>query len=374
MEPQSEPTKRSFIREILESIDDETISFAGGLPDESLFPIKDLQKASKKVLKNKKHFQYTVSTGINPLREKIAEFYNKACFLTKVENILITTGSQQALYIIAKFFEQKEIVIEKPSYLGAVNIFKMNNIAMKPVTLNYDGIELDEFRDEYQKVKLAYLIPDFQNPKSSRYSDKKRKSIANIVAKEGGYIIEDAPYSELYFDKKQECISKYIPNNSFHLGSFSKTLSPSLRIGWFRADEKLISKLTQIKETIDLHSSGVSQYILNEYLEDTSKYEEHIKTLRVEYQKKMEYFAKCLKKILPEFEFEKPKGGMFIYGKLPNINTKELVYEALKKKIVYVPGSEFYIDSGEKDEIRFNYTHSSKKEIKEGLKRLKGIV
>jgi 2-aminoadipate transaminase len=366
--------KRSFIREILEAIDDKTISFAGGLPDENLFPIKDLQKASRKVLKNKKHFQYTVSTGINPLREKIAQFYKRDGFPTEAENILITTGSQQALYILAKYFEKQSIVIEDPSYLGAVNIFKMNTLAMEAVTLDYDGIDIKGFEKEYKKVKLAYLIPDFQNPRSSRYSKRKRKSIVDIVLKEGGYIIEDTPYSELYFNKKEESISKYIPNNSFHLGSFSKTLSPSLRVGWVRADKELICRLTQIKETIDIHTCGISQYILNEYLEDETRYIKHIETLRGEYHKKMEYFAKCLKKILPEFQFEKPKGGMFIYGKLPNIDTKELVYEALKKGIVYVPGSEFYLHNKIQDEIRFNFTHSSKKEIKEGLKRLKGIL
>jgi len=367
-------TKRSFIREILEAIDDETISFAGGLPDERLFPIKELRKAGKKILKNKKHFQYTVSTGINPLREKIAKLYNDEGFLTQADNILITTGSQQALYIIAKYFEFKDIVVEKPSYLGAVNIFKMNSLNMKPVALSYDGIDIEEFKKSYADTKLAYLIPDFQNPKGSRYSKGKRKSIAKYVMKKGGYIIEDAPYSELYFDKKYECISKEIPMNSFHLGSFSKTLTPSLRIGWVRADKELISRLTQIKETIDLHSSGISQYILNEYLEDSANYQAHLDLLRKKYKSKMEYFAKCLDEILPEFEYEKPKGGMFIYGRLPKKDTKELVYEALKKKVVYVPGSEFYTEKGRKDEIRFNYTHSSKKEIKEGLKRLREIL
>jgi 2-aminoadipate transaminase len=366
--------KRSFIREILEAIDEETISFAGGLPDEDLFPVKDIARASKKVLKNKKNFQYTISNGIIPLRQKIAEFYNKDGFETKPENILITTGSQQGLYILAKYFENKEIVIEKPSYLGAVNIFKMNNLSMQSATLNYDGIDTKEFASLYEETQLAYLIPDFQNPKGSRYSKNTRDTIAKIIQKVGGYIIEDAPYSELYFDTSMESISKKIPNNSFHLGSFSKTLTPSLRIGWIRANKEIIAKLTQIKETIDLHSSGISQYILDEYLKDSKKYENHIKLLRKKYQNKMEYFSKCLQKYLLQFEFKKPKGGMFIYGRLPNINTKELVYEALKQKVVYVPGSEFYLDNEECDEIRFNYTHSSKKEIKQGIKRLARII
>lgn len=308
--------KRSFIRQILESIDDQTISFAGGLPDETLFPVKDLAKATKKVLKNGKNYQYTVSNGILPLREKIANFYNEEGFETTPNNILVTTGSQQALFIIAKFFEHQSIVIEKPSYLGAVNIFRMNKLSMNGVDLEYDGIQISEFEKAFQKDKLAYLIPDFQNPKGSLYSAKKREKIAKITLENQGYIIEDAPYSELYFEKKSKSISSYIPNNSFHLGSFSKSLIPSVRIGWVRANEEIIQKLTMIKETIDLHSSGISQHILNEYLNDMDRYKNHLKLLRKEYQKKMEYFSKQLKKQIPEFEFEKPKGGMFVYGKI----------------------------------------------------------
>ncbi len=366
--------KRSFIRQILESIDKDTISFAGGLPDEDLFPMKDLQCAAKKAFKDKKNLQYILSNGIKPLREKTAKFYNDEGFETDIDNLLITTGSQQAMYIIANYFAKKDIVVENPSYLGAINILKSNGLNMKGVPLEYDGIDIAKFKKEYKKTKLAYLIPDFQNPKSSFYSKDKRKKVANIVKQNGGYIIEDAPYSQLYFKKGEKSISSLIPNNSLHLGSFSKTLAPSFRLGWIRANKEIIKELTMIKETIDLHTNGISQYILNEYLEDESRYFDHIKVLRKEYEKKMEYFAKCLDKYLPQFIYEKPKGGMFIYGKLPNKDTKKLVYEALENKIVYVPGGEFYIDDGGVEEIRFNYSHSSKEEIKEGLKRLAKIL
>jgi 2-aminoadipate transaminase len=180
--------KRSFIREILESIDGETISFAGGLPDESLFPIEDLRKASDKVYENPKNLQYTISNGITPLREKIADFYNKEGFDTKASNILITTGSQQGLYIIAKYFEKKQIVIEEPSYLGAVNIFKMNSLDMKAVPLEGDGIDTQKFCDAYKEAKLAYLIPDFQNPKGAQNTEQKRDEKSKCVIQNCGYI------------------------------------------------------------------------------------------------------------------------------------------------------------------------------------------
>ena len=362
--------KRSFIREILESIDSETISFAGGLPDEKLFPLQDLKEASAKAFENPKNLQYTISNGVTSLREKIADFYNKEGFETNASNILITTGSQQGLYIIAKYFERKPIVIEEPSYLGAVNIFKMNSLDMNSVKLDNDGIDVEMFCDAYKSAKLAYLIPDFQNPKGSQYSEEKREQIAECVMQNGGYILEDAPYSELYFEKKMRSISSRIPDNSFHLGSFSKTLSPSLRIGWIRANEEIIKALTMIKETIDLHSCGISQYILDNYLEDSLRYEKHLDNLRYTYKTKMETFTDALKNELSEFSFEKPKGGMFVFGSLEGFDTFKLVYECMKHKVVYVPANQFYLDERISDEIRFNYTYTTKEQVSEGLKRM----
>jgi len=366
--------KRSFIREILESIDSETISFAGGLPDETLFPIEDLKKANMEFYDDAKNLQYSISNGITSLREKIANFYNEDGFDTGANNILITTGSQQALYIIAKYFENSKIVIEEPSYLGAVNIFKMNNLKMYPVELKSDGIDIEKFKDEYKKTKLAYLIPDFQNPKASRYSDVKREYISKIVLNNGGYIIEDAPYSELFFDKKLKSISSIISNNSLHLGSFSKTLSPSLRLGWVRANEDIIKEFVKIKEIIDLHSCSISQYTLNNYLEDSFKYKNHLQTLRDSYKAKMEIFALMLKKYLPEFIFAKPYGGMFIFGFINGIDTFELVQECIKQKVLFVPANQFYLDKPISNEIRFNFTHSSVEDVEKGLQKISIVL
>jgi 2-aminoadipate transaminase len=365
--------KRSFIREILESIDDETISFAGGLPSEELFPLKDLKEANKRVYSNASNLQYSRSNGLLELREEIADFYTRDGFITNAENILITTGSQQALYIIAHYFKNKKILIEEPSYLGAVNIFKMNDLKMQGVKLYTDGIDVEYFQNLYKYIKLAYLIPDFQNPMNSLYSQNKREEIAKIVLQNDGYIIEDAPYSELYFTQKQHSISSLIPRNSFHLGSFSKTLSPSLRLGWIRADNEILKEFIKIKETIDLHSCSLAQYTLKYYLQDKGKYNKHLENLRRVYKDKMYFFAEALEKYLPAFRFVLPEGGMFIYGSIKGIDTFKLVQECMKEKVVFVPANQFYFDKNISDEIRFNFTHSSKNEIIIGLQKIAAI-
>ncbi|RXI27919.1 aminotransferase-like domain-containing protein [Aliarcobacter trophiarum] len=367
--------KRSFIREILEAIDEKTISFAGGLPNEKLFPMEELKIATLKAIENPKTYQYTISNGIDELREQIALRYTKEGFATTKENILITTGSQQAMYILAKFFENKNITIEEPSYLGAMNIFRLNGLKMEGVKLENDGVDINKFEESFKNTKLTYLIPDFQNPSATTYSDTKREEVANIIKKYDGILIEDSPYSELFFDKKMPYISKSLTNNSFLLGSFSKTLVPSLRIGWIRANEDKIKSLMIIKESIDLHSCGLSQYILSEYLKDEQKYENHLQKIRDDYKEKAEFFSKSLKSIIPEFIHQTPKGGMFLYGGFKNkIDTFALVQECLKKKVVYVPGNQFYIDKVPNSEIRFNYTHSSFEQIEKGLKIIKSCL
>ena len=368
--------KRSFIREILESIDENTISFAGGLPSEKLFPSDDLKTATLMLFDNPKVFQYGLSNGIPELREKIASRYTKEGFATFKENILITTGSQQAMYILAKFYESKDITIEEPSYLGAMNIFRLNHLKMQGIKLENDGVDLEAFEKSFKQTKLAYLIPDFQNPSATTYSNKKREEVSNIVKKYNGILIEDSPYSELYFEKKSKYISASVPNHSFHLGSFSKTLVPSLRIGWIRANEEKIKSLLIIKESIDLHSCGLSQYILAEYLKDEVKYEKHLQEIRDDYQAKAQFFSQALKTIMPEFKHQTPKGGMFLYGGFEDkkIDTFALVQECLKKKVVYVPANQFYIDKVPNSEIRFNYTHSSFEQIEKGLKLIKSCL
>ena len=368
--------KRSFIREILEHTTNETISFAGGLPDEKLFPNIQLEKSAKRVLLNASSLQYTTSTGLQELKEKIAQFYCDDGFPTKATNILITSGSQQALDIIARYNKGKNITIEAPSYLGAMNVFDLNNLKLDAIHLDNDGIDINKFENSFGKSKLSYLIPDFQNPTGYSYSTEKRANIAKIVKFHDGILIEDSPYSELYFGERFKSISSLIPNNSFNLGSFSKTLAPALRIGWIRASEKLLEPLVAYKEAMDLHTNGLSQYILNDYFEDKKQYNTHLQILRKIYAKKMQIFKSYLDEILPEFNYIQPKGGMFIYGSFNGIDSSDLVQKCLNKNVVFVPGNEFYTqrNSNIKNEIRFNFTHCSAKDIYKGLTLIAKII
>ena len=366
--------KRSFIREILEHTTSDTISFAGGLPMASLFPHEALRASSNRVLQDANILQYGRSTGYEPLREKIADFYNQDGFETRAENIMITSGSQQALDIICRYHTKKKITIESPSYLGAMNIFELNGLEQDAIVLERSGIEMEAFAKSFQQSKFAYLIPDFQNPTGISYEEKKRVEIANIIQKERGILIEDAPYAKLYFEKESRSISSLIPNQSYHLGTFSKTLAPALRIGWIRADKKLLEPLIAYKEAMDLHTNGLSQAILNDYLNDKKEYRNHLILLRESYSKKMEFFAQSLDEILPIFRYLKPKGGMFIYGSLPHIDSSKLVKEALKNGVVFVPAVEFYGSSRATDEIRFNFSLASEEEVVLGLGRIAELL
>lgn len=366
--------KRSFIREILEHTSSETISFAGGLPDSQLFPNLALKNSANNVLKNQESLQYSTSTGYEPLKQKIASQYTKDGFPTISDEILITSGSQQALDIITRFYHDRDITIEAPSYLGAMNIFSLNHLNLESVDLESDGIDINKFKKSFSKTKLTYLIPDFQNPSGYTYSQEKRKEVAQIIHDNDGIMIEDTPYSKLYFEEELPSISALIPKQSFYLGSFSKTLSPALRIGWIRADKKLLQPLIAYKEAMDLHTNGLVQHILNDYLTDESNYKKHLALLRGTYHDKMLYFTQMLDALLPSFIYTKPKGGMFIYGSIKGIDTSKLVQKCLEKEVVFVPGREFYTHEEKNNEIRFNFTHASKEEIKKGLMAIQSII
>lgn len=363
--------KRSFIREILEYINGDTISFAGGLPDETLFPAEKIRVAFLEVLKRPESLQYCNSSGYKPLKKMIADIYNRRGFKTTSENILITSGSQQALDIISRFFQGKNIIVERPSYLGAINSFILNKMFIKYIDIDSRGVNPQELYNLSKSSDLAYLIPDFHNPTGVTTSVIQREKIADICEQHRLYLIEDAPYSELYFEKPFPPISAMIKKQSFHLGSFSKLLAPALRVGWIRADKALLDPLIAYKEAMDLHTNSLSQQAICYFLNRVGEFDEHLAQLRKGYSKKMEYFCKNLDEFLPTFNYLRPSGGMFVYGKFKGVDTRKLLSKCLKEGVIFVPGAEF---GGRDDEIRFNFTHSSFEDIEKGVKKIAKIL
>jgi len=358
--------KRSYIREILDATDENTISFAGGLPDKELFPLFELSKASKEVFKNSDCLQYSKSQGIESLREKIAQIYtDKFNFPTSKDEILITTGSQQAFDIILKSLDSNELIVERPTYIGALGAFKILNKQI----LGFNKI--DELNTLLNENNILYTISDYQNPSTNIYSNKERKEFSKILNKKKSVLIEDGPYCFLNFKNKiKDPISKRY-DNSFHLGSFSKIVAPGLRLGWIRANKNNINKLFVAKESLDLHTSSFNQMLMNEYLCSNNLFK-HISKINKEYNKKMKFMAKCFKRDIPSFTFKKPKGGMFIYGSFKE-DSMILAKKAIRENIAFVPGEVFYLNK-KSNEARFNFTNASYKDIKIGINKLASII
>lgn len=363
----SEKISRSYIREILDAINDETISFAGGLPNENLFPIEQLKEATIKVMENPLCVQYSKSQGIDSLREKIAEIYTKKFdFPTSKDEILITTGSQQAFDIISKTFFKDDIFVQMPSYIGALSAFKI-------LGLNIKGFSSNSFlKKELKKSSAVYIMSDFTNPTGKSIDIENREILANIINKKSSFLIEDGAYSLLDFEGEiRKPISSYV-QNSFHLGSFSKIVAPGFRIGWIRSRKDLLEQILASKEAVDLHTSTFNQMILNNYLEKNDLFK-HIKVVKEEYKKKMEFMAQCFEKDLPSFKFERPNGGMFIYGKFEE-DSFSLTKKALKHNIAFVPAKVFFHNEEDSTEARFNFTNSSFEEIEKGIFKISKLL
>ena len=360
--------KRSYIREILDSINENTISFAGGLPNKNLFPLEQIKQVSLKVLENPDSLQYSQSQGLESLREEIANIYtNKFNFKTNKEEILITTGSQQAFDIILKTFQTDEIIVQSPSYVGAIGAFR----ALKIKINSFESI--NDLKNTIKESNILYLMSDFQNPNTKSYNKEERKEIEKVLKIKSSILIEDGAYSFLSFNGKisQAISSNY--TNSFHLGTFSKIIAPGLRVGWIRAKKDNIQKILFAKEALDLHTSTLNQMIICEYL-NTFNLEEHLKIIREDNYERMIFLSKCFKKFMPYFDFELPKGGMFIYGTFKNIDTMNLAKKMQQLNIAFVPASVFFHDKRTSNEARFNFTNLSYRQMLKGIKKIANFI
>lgn len=371
---------RSFIREILKvAIDDEFISFAGGLPNRDMFPVEELRAAANKVFDTagKESLQYSNTEGYLPLREYISARYKDTRGLDiHPDNILITNGSQQGLDLLGKIMidDGDDVVIEEPGYLGAIQCFSMYKANFNPVTLNPDGIDLEQLARvvKEKNPKLYYMVPNFQNPSGISYSEPNREAVAEIIKGTRTLIIEDDPYGDLrYFGGALPSFMRYAPDNTILLGSFSKTVVPSFRMGWIVASGQIMEKLNIAKQASDLHSNYFTQRLLFQYLQD-NYLADHIKKIRNLYGKQCKAMIDALREFFPKgIEFTMPEGGMFLWVTLPgNLSAMRLFDIAILKKVAFVPGNPFYINRPEANTLRLNFSCVDEATIRIGIQRL----
>ncbi len=378
--------KKSELGEILKLIEEPNIiSFAGGLPASELFPVEEMKKVSVKVLdeSGEEALQYSGSQGYLPLRTHIAKRMNdKSKTNVKAEDILVTSGSQQALDFAGNvFLDEGDIVLcESPSYLGALNAFKGYKPEIMEVPTDEEGIiaeELEKILKENNRVKFIYVIPDFQNPTGISWSLDRRKKFMDVITKYEIPVIEDNPYGELRYE------GEFLPSlKSFdtkglviYLGTFSKIFCPGYRLGWTCASKDILSKFIVCKENSDLQTSTIGQRELSKYIDDFDL-DAHVEKIKVTYKKRRDLMLECMEKEFPEgVSFTHPKGGLFTWVKLPeHLNAQELMKKCVDNKVAYVPGGFFFPEGNKENYFRLNYSSCKEDKIIEGIKRLGNVL
>jgi 2-aminoadipate transaminase len=370
---------RSFLREILQvAREPGMISFAGGLPNQDLFPTTELRDACNKVFDafGSDVLQYTSSEGVWELRQYIADHYKKRGTPNIApENILITNGSQQALDLLGKALIDKDdrVILEEPSYLGAIQALSIFQPHFVTVPLTDRGLEVESLRQALAKgAKLMYLIPNFQNPSGLSYSEENRRAVAEAVIGTNTYLVEDDPYGELRFaGTHKSSFMNLAPKNTVLLGTFSKTIVPGLRLGWIVAPPALMEKLLIAKQAADLHTSPFTQRILHHYLANNDA-EAHIAKIVALYSKHQKAMVAAIERHFPKsVAHTTPEGGMFLWATLPNgLSAMRLFEEAAKDRVCIVPGHPFYIGKEDVATLRLSFSCVDEPTIEEGIRRL----
>ncbi|WP_419061769.1 PLP-dependent aminotransferase family protein, partial [Megasphaera sp.] len=379
--------KASEIRELLKlTTMPEIISFAGGLPAPELFPTEDLKKVDEAVLtkEGQAALQYGTTEGYTPLREQIAGRMKKSFMVDCTpENIVITSGSQQGLSLLAQIFLNPGdvVLVESPTYLGAINAFKLCGPEFVEVPTDDKGIipeELEKILAKYgDRVRMMYVIPEFQNPTGITWPMERRKAFMDIINRYDFPVLEDDPYGELRFDgdKVPSLKSMDTKGNIIFLGSFSKILMPGLRIAWMVADPTIIDKVVKLKQAVDLQSSSFGQRQTSFFI-DMYDLDAHVAKIKELYKKRRNLMCDSMKEYFPEgITFTYPEGGLFTWVTLPEgMDAKELMPKVLAKNVAYVPGGPFYPHGGNANHFRLNYSNMPEERIVEGIKRLAEVL
>jgi 2-aminoadipate transaminase len=381
--------KRSAIREILKHLQKPgMISFAGGLPAPETFPVNDLREIVDEILlKNgPESLQYGTTEGDPFLRKMLVERHNRQGLKIGMENLIITSASQQALDLIARVFLDPGdyVLCGLPSYLGGLNAFTFYGAKMKGISLDKDGMipeELEEtiivLKELGRKVKFIYVIPDFQNPSGITLPEVRRKKIIDIADKYDLLIVEDSPYREVRFEGEPQKLIYELDTTGrvITLCTFSKIFAPGFRVGWVIGNPEVLEKLVMAKQTADLCTSSFVQKIIARYIEKGLLEKNLEKTIDL-YRERRTHMINCFRKFMPAgVTWTEPQGGLFLFVTLPvHIDTDEIFKKALMKNVAFVAGSSFYCNNSGHNTMRINFSFSNKEEIEIGVERLSQVI
>lgn len=384
-------TQSSAIRELFKvTANPEVISFGGGLPAPEVFPIEEFKAACDKVLTTNgvMALQYSNSEGYAPLREMIARQMDAFGMKLSTDNILITTGTQQSIDLVSKMLinNAERILVEDPTFLGALQVFSVFGARYVAVPIDDDGLQTDLLPEAFRVgPRFMYIIPTFQNPGGVTLSMKRREALIALSDQYGIPIVEDDPYSTLRFEgeilppllsldaARLSTGDGYPAGNVIYMGSFSKTLAPGLRLAWIAAPPEVISKLVQIKQGADLHTPIFIQMAAYETLRD-GFLERHILKIRDVYRDRRNVMLAAMDEHFPkEMHWTRPAGGLFLWAQLPEgMVSAELLRTAIKMNVAFVPGNSFFSvdDKAGERYFRLNFSNMKPERIREGIRRL----
>jgi 2-aminoadipate transaminase len=378
--------RSSAIRELLKVIQQpDIIAFSGGLPAPEFFPLREVGEACQYILQEDgaNAMQYSATEGYVPLREYLSDAMRKYGIPATTGNILLTSGSQQALDLIGKVFIDPgdHILTSRPTYLGAIQAWNAYQSRYHTVNLDDDGMVVDEIEHAYEKVladsgkppSFIYVLPNFHNPGGTTLSQARREQLADVVTKLDLAVVEDDPYGQLRFEGEDlPPICTYIPERTIYLGTFSKTLAPGFRLGWISCPEVLMQRFVQAKQGADLHTGTFVQYVANDICQ-RGFLKQHVKRLREAYKERRDTMLDALAEFWPsDCNWTHPEGGLFLWAKVPEtIDTLDFLETALEERVAYVPGIHFYPNQdGGLNAMRLNFSYSRPEIIVEGIRRL----
>jgi len=374
----------SEVREILALTENrKVLSLAGGLPGPEVFPKEDLARIASRVIEElgDSALQYSPTLGVMPFREAVADFVrSKGVKVLSDDRVTVTTGSQEAIYLLAMTLinPKDAIIVESPTYLAALNVFRYHGAEFVPVPIDENGMRTELLEDKIKEakskglnVKLVYTVATCHNPTGVIMPDDRRKELLEVASKYDLLVIEDDPYSFFVFDEVPFTPLKTLDSEGrvIYLGTFSKILAPGLRLGYMVADRQITRMVELAKQMVDLHSSTLSQYIALYALKE-GVVEKTIQKARVVYREKRDIMVESLEKYMPEgSHWFKPRGGLFAFIYLPDgVDTTDMLPMAIERGVAYVPGRNFFSDGSGVNAMRINFSYLPPDKLREGIR------